>query len=404
MKQTVHIIGAGFSGLTLAYRLSQKGIPVVVYDKKDRTGGLIQTVKLDQGFAETAAHSISRTVRIEKLCNDLGLSILEPSPLSRKRYIFRNGLRRWPLSKFETFVMVVKALFAKLTGRLRPQKTETLAQWGRRNLGRKASHFLLETAMQGIYAGEAENLSASLILGPMFNKNRERFKGIVGFQGGMNELIEALTKAVERNGGRFVLRKDVRMSDLDGSIVVATDAASAAELFAPHQPKVSRLLEKIEILPLTTVTANYKLAQLPQGFGCLIPRSQNISAVGVLFNSSIFSRQWTFRSETWIFGGATDKMTVALSDDQLKKTLLSDRKNVLGTLTAPQEVFISRWKKALPHYSIQLENILGELGPLEEKLKEEKIYLHGNYLSGIGLSKILERTDRLADEITSKVD
>lgn len=404
MKQTVHIIGAGFSGLTLAYRLSQGGIPVVVYDKKERTGGLIQTVPLEQGFAETAAHSVSCTPRVEKLCNDLGLEFLRPSPLSKKRYIFRQGLRRWPLSKFETVILVVRAVFSKLTGRLKPRAAETLSQWGGRVLGKKASHFLLETAMQGIYAGDANALSASLLLAPLFQKNRERMNGVIGFKQGVGELIQSLSHAIEKNGGRILLRKEIIMKDLEGLVVLATDALSAGELLAPRQPKVSRLLEKIDMLPLTTVTANFKLSPLPQGFGCLFPRSQNIEALGVLFNSSMFQRPWTFRSETWIYGGATDKSIAVLSDDEVKKKLLADRKNALGPQVTPTEIFLSRRHSALPHYSVELERLLNELTPLEEKLKEDGIYLHGNYLGGIGLSKILERTDRLSEALIKRAN
>lgn len=406
MKQTVHILGTGFSGLTLAYRLSERGIPVIVYDKKERTGGLIQTVPMEQGFAETAAHSISCTPRVEKLCNDLGLEFLRPSPLSKKRYIFRESLRRWPLSKFETAVLVVRVLFAKLTGRLKPISLETLAQWGKRNLGRKASHFLLETAMQGIYAGNADQLSASLILGPLFQKNRERMKGVISFKNGMSELIQALSSAIEKNGGKIVLRKEVALQDIDPFsgrlLVLATDVASAAEFLAAQQPKISRLLAQVEMLSLTTVTANFKLAPLPQGFGCLFPRSQDVTALGMLFNSSSFQRPWTFRSETWIYSGITDPSLNVLSDDEMKKKFLADRKKVFHTQVSPQEYFLSRWKKAFPHYTVQLEQTLTALAPLENKLQEDRIYLHGNYLGGIGLSKILERTDRLAEIIAKR--
>jgi protoporphyrinogen/coproporphyrinogen III oxidase len=45
----VFIVGAGPSGLTAAYRLRQQGIPAVVLEKRDRTGGMIHTHR-EQGY------------------------------------------------------------------------------------------------------------------------------------------------------------------------------------------------------------------------------------------------------------------------------------------------------------------------------------------------------------------
>ena len=54
-KTTVHIIGAGVSGLIAAYELEQAGYHPVVFEKQGICGGRIQTVtvadyELDLGF------------------------------------------------------------------------------------------------------------------------------------------------------------------------------------------------------------------------------------------------------------------------------------------------------------------------------------------------------------------
>lgn len=45
----VFIVGAGPSGLTAAYRLREQGIPTVILEKRDRTGGMIHTHR-EQGY------------------------------------------------------------------------------------------------------------------------------------------------------------------------------------------------------------------------------------------------------------------------------------------------------------------------------------------------------------------
>ncbi|HYT50549.1 MAG TPA: hypothetical protein VEL78_09165, partial [Pyrinomonadaceae bacterium] len=63
----------------------------------------------------------------------------------------------------------------------------------------------------------------------------------------------------------------------------------------------------------------------------------------------------------------------------------------------PLAVHITRWPNALPHYSIELENILTSLPPPPRNLA-----LVGNYLGRIGLAKILERAAFVADDMVRR--
>ena len=48
----VAVIGAGITGLTAAFYLQRKGIPVTVYEATDRVGGVIQSLRQDGYLAE----------------------------------------------------------------------------------------------------------------------------------------------------------------------------------------------------------------------------------------------------------------------------------------------------------------------------------------------------------------
>lgn len=406
MSKTVHIIGAGFSGMTLAYRLSQKGVPVIVYDKNEDVGGMISTHKLGPTLAESAAPSISRTVRLENFCKELGLEILEPSLKSKNRFIYRRGVRKWPLNFFETLGLILRGAWAKITGQLKPRPQETLAQWGRRNLGQSASHYTLETAMQGVYAGDAKLLSSTLLLGPLFNKNRERFKGTISFKNGMGELFKVLKNKIESQGGQVLLKNQAALENLQGPVVIATSADRAAQILKPSAPETAAILEKIQMIPLVTATANFPLnAKLPEGFGCLIPRSENLKTLGVLINTSIFDRAWKLRCETWIIGGATDPESVVLSDGEIQDLIVNERAQIFGDNSPVMNLRVTRWSKALPHYTVDMEKHLTELSEPRRQLENDRqIYLHGNYLGGIGLSKILEQTDVMTKRILQKLN
>ena len=61
MKKIV-IIGAGFSGLSLAHELVKLGLKVDVFEKKENVGGLISSPPTEFGFYETGANGFLNTL------------------------------------------------------------------------------------------------------------------------------------------------------------------------------------------------------------------------------------------------------------------------------------------------------------------------------------------------------
>jgi protoporphyrinogen/coproporphyrinogen III oxidase len=70
----IFIVGAGPSGLTAAYRLREHGIPAIVLEKRDRTGGMIHTHR-EQGYLMEDGATIlpSAYEPVVKLTNELGM-------------------------------------------------------------------------------------------------------------------------------------------------------------------------------------------------------------------------------------------------------------------------------------------------------------------------------------------
>ncbi len=60
----VAIIGGGITGLTAAFRLQQKQIPVTFYEAGSRVGGVIRSVRED-GYPPNAAQTLSWRLRHE---------------------------------------------------------------------------------------------------------------------------------------------------------------------------------------------------------------------------------------------------------------------------------------------------------------------------------------------------
>jgi len=334
------------------------------------------------------------------LAREIKLELQPARKESRKRYIVR-GLKplRWPLSFKESSIMALK--FLKSKGRRKPQAFETVAHWAERVLGKASSRWLLAPALQGIYAGNADEMSASLILGRLFEQRKKKkpsLKGTVSPKFGMGELISRLQTELELRGVKFIFESKLVELPLEKPVVVATSFWDAQELLAHTSPEASNTLLEIQSLPLVCVQAYYKReTRHPEGFGCLFPEQEGFQALGVLYDEDIFDNRTEFHAERWILGGAKNLDIMSHTDAGLIEMVNQDRRRLLGEVPKPLSVHITRWPKGLPHYTLALERALHKL-KLDE-LQRQGIFLVGNYLGEIGLARILERAHLVAGEV-----
>lgn len=404
MKPVIHVIGAGISGLSVAKILAENNFAVHVYDKTNRPGGLISTYKNEYGIAESAANSILVNQATIEFLNACKCPLVHPQKFARRRFLFNETPTRWPLNFTESLTFAIRVFLRVLGGgkkAFRPLPRETLQAWGNRVLGQKATTYILGPAMQGIYAGDLDQLSASLILGPVFKKNKKKYLGIVSGPNGMQDIIQAIYKACLEHNVHFHFNQTIPdgvLKDLQtNQVIIATSASEAGAVLETTHPKLAMQLSSI---PMNSIVSSTHFFKHPgheyQGFGCLIPRGFGISTLGVLLNSFIFPGRDKYHNETYIMGGATEGKVVNLDEGEINSLARAERSKIFGTSEAPIYSKVFYWKKALPHYTIELEQIL------ENLVIPQGVYLHGNYLSGIGISKIIDRSNEIATDLIKR--
>ena len=403
MTRTVTVIGAGFSGLATAYFLVKRGSKVRIIERSNRAGGLIETIQTEHGIVEKAANGILTSAKLEAIAEDIGVPLLTTRREGRKRFIYRRQPRQLPLNIFETLKTVGRV--ATHATSLAPRPFESIREWGRRVGGGPATDYLVTPALGGIYAGDPDRLSASLIFGKTklpahlrTNKpEKGKLHGTVAPPKGMQQLTDGLRSWLEQSGVEFIFNTDSIDAGAHDPIAICLSANTAADYLGQAAPKVSQALSAIEILSLVTVTAFFQAdAATLNGFGCLFPRDHDFRARGVLFNNSIFERRGPAHSETWIFGGALDPDIVDLTDDRIRELIASERERFYAKRDEPLALYINRRPDAIPHYTIELERTLTNL-----PAPPANIALVGNYLGRIGLAKLIERAAVVAEEITT---
>lgn len=107
----VVILGAGLAGLCAAYRLSQAGVPAVIYEGRGRAGGRVHTragFNADGQFCELGAELVdTANAALHRLCGELGVATEEFTPADQglARELLYFGGRRYTAEQLLTGVM-----------------------------------------------------------------------------------------------------------------------------------------------------------------------------------------------------------------------------------------------------------------------------------------------------------
>ena len=256
---------------------------------------------------------------------------------------------------------------------------------------------LLAPAIQGIYAADPENLSAELILTSMIQRQGARTTGgLISGPRGLGGVLQDLGEVLKKRGVEIKFGQNFNLASWRSSrekneiLVLATSASAASEILGHDFVANSKLLRQLNLIDIGTMTFFWPAPPVSRpAFGGLIPRDENILALGVLFNTFIFARPFPFFSETWILSSAKSGV---------EERLLSDRRRVFASekgqpQAAPVAAYFTAWPAGLPRYDSNLQGVIKSLEAMPG------IYLHGNYLGKIGLSRILELSQDLAKKI-----
>jgi oxygen-dependent protoporphyrinogen oxidase len=168
--KSVAIIGAGVTGLTAAFYLKRKGIPVAVYEASGRVGGVIQSLRQDGWLAEFGPNTLLETSpKIGQLVRDAGLQSrrLDPDPKAEARYVVRYqrpiAMPGSPLGFLTTKLFTAGAKLAVLREPFMPSRRdgveESIAQFVVRRLNQEFLDQAIDALVAGIYAGDPHQLS-----------------------------------------------------------------------------------------------------------------------------------------------------------------------------------------------------------------------------------------------------
>ena len=172
----VAVVGGGISGLATAYEIDKRlrasggHYELRLFEAEARVGGKIGAARRDGFVCEAGPNGfLDSKPSTLNLCRELGIEdqLLRSSDAAARRFIFSRGqLHQLPGSPLAFFRSRLLSLPARLriVGELwapvsPPGSDPTVAEFGRRRLGRQAAARLLDPMVAGVFAGDPERLS-----------------------------------------------------------------------------------------------------------------------------------------------------------------------------------------------------------------------------------------------------
>ncbi len=473
-QQHIAVVGGGVAGLATAVNLRDRAkadgldLRVTVFDKGRNAGGNLQTLREDGWQLEWGPNGfLDNEPATLRMVERLGLkdALLKSSDATRRRFLLVDGrVQEIPTSP-KAFL---SSKMLSLKGKLRmageifvpprtdlgrtvedPSTDETIADFGRRRLGTAFTEVMLDPMVKGIFGGDAEQLSLAAafprmvelekdhggLFKAMIKLGRERKKkkksvtdagpsGVLhSFQGGMGQLIDALTDTLAADDLASVITgADIQTIAQQGqqwqvatadhsygpftAVIEASPAHAAARHLAGVNKQLGELLGQIPFAPMAVIALGFERGAVGHdldGFGMLVPSREKRDLLGALWTSSIFGGR---APEDHVLircmaGGASNPATMELDDAALTDLILSELRPLLKLKGKPAMVKIIRHTRAIAQYT---PGHLARLAQLDTICADYPgLHLTGSSYHGISVNYCLKEAEISALDVLSSL-
>ena len=453
-KKKVVVVGAGITGLTVAYRLlkSEENFEVVVLEGEKQTGGKLITSRFAGLLLDEGADAfLARAPWAKDLFDEIGISKEFVSPSSRSASIWTNGsLEPLPSPNVLGIPLNHDSLpsqllnsddFLKIKQGGKPSKAVpegtdvSIGSLVRDCVGDSVFELFVDPLLGGINAGIVDDMSCETMAPQLLEAARHE-EGLIAalretqensdsespvfytHPNGMGHIVEKLAEQISES-----IRKDSNVisinstakqwvletnagSEIADAVVLATSAQNAAKLLTSVSPTTSSRLSDIEHASVSLVSFAFKNSDInipKDQSGFLVPRS-----TGMLMTACSFSgNKWAHLndgSQTLIrvsSGRIDDQRHDTLSDEELVKHLIDDLAITLGLDSQPIEFRVTRWPKALAQFKI------GHLQRMEKTIdlladEAPGVFISGSYHFGVGIPASVRSGNEAAVSVIEK--
>jgi protoporphyrinogen/coproporphyrinogen III oxidase len=450
----VVVVGAGISGLAVAFRLLSRApeLDVVVLEAADHPGGKLATVDVGGLTLPAGADSfLARKPWAADLCRELGLGKDLVAPAASGAYLWtEQGLVRFlPETAFGIPADVGdvmrwpgvstagrrRALRDLLIRKRKDPGDETLGSLLRRRLGDEATDAAVAPLLAGLFAGDVDRLSAqatfpelvhweswqgSLIRGAQAARRQSRRDDtgpvFVRPKAGVDALPAALAAwlgdrihtgvhvdAVIGADGGWRVRPVIGSDLLADAVVVATEAHVARRIVAGVARDVADDLAEIPAASTAVVLLVYDEGTrdaLPDGTGFVVPRGKAPMTAATWLSNKWPDEAFGTRAVVRCYVGAAGiDEVVDEPDEDIVEACTRHLAAAVRLPVAPAHVGVVRWHAAMPQY---------ELGHVERVARIRHrlpggIFVTGQSYDGVGVPDCVRAAGETAEAALAHV-
>ncbi|WP_199677390.1 protoporphyrinogen oxidase [Lysinibacillus yapensis] len=460
-RQKVAVVGGGITGLTAAYYLQKNAqlnnlpLDVVLIESSLRLGGKIETLRKDQFIIERGPESfLDYNGSVRGLAKDLGIDQQMVSNNEGQTYV-AVGSQLYPIpanlifgGPLEVTPFITSGLFS-LSGKIRAagdlllpktkdQEDEPIGDFFRRRFGKEVVENLVEPVLAGTFAGDIDHLSIKSMF-PQFYQLEKQYRSLIvgmkksgetlksghaesyqSFQNGLGTLVEAL----EEELSSISILKGLKVESMDtlndGSVQLffnnmAPIKCDAVIMTTPFNAAKDILdlsgvldpLPKMQYATIATVNMAFnqqETEKYKEAMNFFVSRNSDLA----ITTCTWCNHKWNnvapdgFDLLRVYIGRVGDETIVELSDSDIEKTVLSDLKKAIGLDQAPLFTVVSRWKEAMPQYTVGHEE---RMDLLREQLYPDfpNVKLVGSSYEGISVPDCVSQGKKAAEEMLKEI-
>ncbi|KAL1131539.1 hypothetical protein AAG570_011156 [Ranatra chinensis] len=462
----IAIIGGGISGLSAAHYLLKAGLTknIVLLEASNRLGGWVNSIKdpvtganFEKGPRTVRPYGLVGANTLE-LVEDLGLAtkvvpVLKTHPTAKNRLIYVGGkLHRLPTDLAGLFSTVPPFSRPLALGALKdlftPRKScedDTIYDFVCRRFGEELAEYLVSPLICGICAGDARNISVKFLapalfeaeqkyglavaglfaktekpnMGALANRAASEFWSVWSLEGGLASLTDSLAsnlQGVELRMNTPVEKLEFKKGraelTLEGGglldcrhVISSLPATRLAKLVAHQHPKMATSLNSISHVTVAVVNLAYRGQVLKENaFGFLVPPSQKLPILGVIFDSCSFPRSDGLTVLTAMLGGHwfQEYFSQKNDDKHILGVTLDNVNRVLGIEEEPVSTHISVLKDCIPQYTVGHTKRVGDIFSYV-KSNRLPLSLIGSSYKGVGINDVIMSSKNAVNHIQKEL-
>jgi len=459
-KKRIVVIGAGISGLAVAYRFGRMAphFEITVLERDGRPGGTAWTLREEgfqleigpNGFLDSKPSTIT-------LCRDIGLGdrLLEASESAGKnRFLYLGqGLQKLPgglTAFFRSPLLSWRGKWNFILERFRPSpKTigdESIESFARRRAGKEVAQVFADALVTGIYAGDPQLLSLPACFPRIAAMERDHGSVLKGFAKlARQRRLEAKLKGetVQRPGKMWSFREGLRVLvetlavhlpkpptlaapvgriECQGNplrptwiihgegdhrweadaVILTCPAHQQACLLAEVDNGLAEELASIAYNRVAVIGLGYRREDIPiplDGFGFIAPQNTRRDLLGVQWCSSIFPDRAPQGAVLLraMCGGWHRAEMVGWDDERMVAAIRGELRLSMGITAAPIFQRIIRWDRAIPQYHVGHLECVRRIDL--HLTRHPGLFVGGNAYRGVALNDCTEQGGILAENV-----